>query len=91
MADLASAPGRTRLAWERTRLSLAVNALLLATAALHRREGLVVVPVALALIAAALAIRGTEGPAAPERLRMLAGLTVATAAFAAAVVALPFP
>ena len=93
--DAGLAIERTRLAWQRTSLTVAVNAALLATAALHRTLGLAVIPIALALVATAAAVFRTAGhapiPSPAARLRGLAALTVATALAATVVVALPMP
>ena len=80
-----SAEARTRLAWERTGLSLAANAGLLCTAALHRATGLVVLPVALLLLAAAAWTWDRD-----VTPRVVTLLTIATAVTAAIVVLLPF-
>ncbi len=77
------ARARTRLAWQRTGLALAAIATLIASAGLHRTAGLLILPVALALLAATAAvIRGA-------RMSQLLALTLTTAAVAAVVVALP--
>ena len=80
---LEGARARTRLAWQRTGLTLAAIATLIATAGLHRMAGLLVLPVALALLAAAAAVTRSA------RMPHLLALTLTTAAVAAVVVALP--
>jgi uncharacterized membrane protein YidH (DUF202 family) len=90
---------RTVLAWERTGLSLAGIAALLATAALHHVAGLAVLPVSAVLLGVAVAVRRAGGRAYAARdaahppqerpLRLLALCTAASALVAAIVVILP--
>jgi uncharacterized membrane protein YidH (DUF202 family) len=93
---------RTALAWERTGLSLAGIAMLLATAALHHAAGLAVLPASAALLTAALTVRGvgrrayaagkdetTAHPPPQRQLRQLALCTGTSALVAAVVVILP--
>jgi uncharacterized membrane protein YidH (DUF202 family) len=93
---------RTVLAWERTGLSLAGIAALLATAALHSVAGLAVLPVSAALLGVAVAVRRAGGrayaardegtaahPPQQRRLRLLALCTTASALVAAIVVIAP--